>query len=166
MVKSFSSRGCILSPSLVSAASPRPCSRLLQDPCCLQAGQSQDAALLGWTAGLRQPRGHKRVCEWCLLSRAWLFVTPRTTARQASVSMGVECPCWGGLPCPPPGDCSNPGTEVASAALAGGLFTTEPPKKPSIRVRLCHNLRFRTHPPERIYLSSWSFVCLNTWQGD
>ena len=34
---------------------------------------------------------------------------------------------WSGLPCPPPGNLSNPGIESAfltSPALAGGFFTT------------------------------------------
>ena len=38
----------------------------------------------------------------------------------------------GGLPFPTPGDLPNPGTEPTSAvfaALAGGPFTTEPPRK-------------------------------------
>ena len=33
-----------------------------------------------------------------------------------------------GLSFPPPGDPSNPETEPVSPALAGRLFTTEPPK--------------------------------------
>ena len=37
-----------------------------------------------------------------------------------------------GLPLPSPGDCPNPGTEPASPALAGRLFTTEPPEKATI----------------------------------
>ena len=40
---------------------------------------------------------------------------------------------WGGLPFPPAGDLPDPGTEPASLvfpALAGGLFTTEPPGNP------------------------------------
>jgi len=36
------------------------------------------------------------------------------------------------LPFLSPGDCSNPGTEPASPALAGRLFTTEPSEKPTI----------------------------------
>ena len=39
---------------------------------------------------------------------------------------------WSGLPFPLPGDLPNPGIEPAflvSPALAGGLFTTEPPRK-------------------------------------
>jgi len=32
---------------------------------------------------------------------------------------------WSGLPFPPTGDLPDPGTELASPALAGGFFTTE-----------------------------------------
>ena len=35
-----------------------------------------------------------------------------------------------GLPFPPPRDLPNPGTRPKSRALAGGFFTTEPPRKP------------------------------------
>ena len=53
---------------------------------------------------------------------------------------------WSGLPCPPPGDLSNPGTEpvsLMSPALAGGLFTTSITQKAlamhlSIRVKRRH----------------------------
>ena len=37
---------------------------------------------------------------------------------------------WSGLPFPSPRDLSNPGIKPTSLALAGGLFTTEPPGKP------------------------------------
>ena len=40
---------------------------------------------------------------------------------------------WDGLLFPPPGDLPDPGNEPASTAgpaLAGRLFTTEPPRKP------------------------------------
>ena len=40
---------------------------------------------------------------------------------------------WGGLPFPSPGDLPDPGiepTSLASSALAGRFFTTEPPGKP------------------------------------
>ena len=39
---------------------------------------------------------------------------------------------WSGLPFPPPGDLPNPGMEPASPALAGGVFTSELPGKPTI----------------------------------
>ena len=57
-----------------------------------------------------------------------LFVTFWTVTHQAPLSMGFpRQEYWSGLPCPPPGDLANPGTEHAflmSPALVGGLFTT------------------------------------------
>ena len=41
---------------------------------------------------------------------------------------------WSGLPCPPPGDLPDPGIQPQYPALAGGLFTTEPPGKQSSSV--------------------------------
>ena len=61
-------------------------------------------------------------------SHVWLFVTLWTVAHQASLSMGfARQEYWRGLPCPPPGDCPDPGIEPASLtspALTGGFFTT------------------------------------------
>jgi len=40
---------------------------------------------------------------------------------------------WSGLPCPPPGDLTNPGMEPrfpAASTLAGRFFTAEPLGKP------------------------------------
>ena len=55
------------------------------------------------------------------------FVTPRTVAYQATLSMGFSRQeQWSGLPCPPPGDLPNPWIQHASPispALAGGFFT-------------------------------------------
>ena len=60
------------------------------------------------------------------------FVTPWTVARQAPLSIGFSRQeYWTGLPFPSPGDLPNPGIEPTSPALEGGLFTTEPPGKPS-----------------------------------
>ena len=47
---------------------------------------------------------------------------------------------WSVLPFPTPGDLPNPRielTSLASLALAGGFFTTEPPKKPAQNDYLC-----------------------------
>jgi len=61
-------------------------------------------------------------------SRVQLFVTLWTIACQALLSMGFSRQeCWGGLPCPPPGDLPDPGVKPAflmSPALAGGFLTT------------------------------------------
>ena len=62
------------------------------------------------------------------------FATPRTIACQAPLSMGFPSPeYWSGLPFPPPGDLLDPGIELTFAALAGRLFTTEPPGKPFVK---------------------------------
>ena len=41
---------------------------------------------------------------------------------------------WGALPFPSPGDLPDPGIDSASSALAGRVFTTEPPGKPFLRL--------------------------------
>ena len=62
------------------------------------------------------------------LSHVWLFVTPWTVTHQAPLSMGFSRQeYWSGSPFLPPGDLPNPGIEPMSPALAGGLFTIEPP---------------------------------------
>ena len=64
----------------------------------------------------------------CGLSNVQLFATPWTLAHQAPVSIGFsQQEYWSGFPFPPPGDLPHPGTEPMSPALAGRLFTTEPP---------------------------------------
>ena len=62
----------------------------------------------------------------CLLSRVWLFETPRTVACQAPLSMGFpRQEYWSGLLFPPPGGLPHAGTESVSPALVGRLFTTD-----------------------------------------
>ena len=57
-------------------------------------------------------------------------------AHQAPLSMGFpRQENWRGLPFSSPGDLPDPGIEpmsIISSALAGGLFTTEPPGKPRV----------------------------------
>ena len=54
-----------------------------------------------------------------------------TLTRQAPLIMGLpRQEYWSGLPFPSPADVPNPGIKPASPALAGGCFTTEPPRKP------------------------------------
>ena len=58
---------------------------------------------------------------------------PWTVVCQAPLSMGFSRQeHWDGLPCPPPRDLPNPGTELASVVspvLAGGFFVLAPPGK-------------------------------------
>ena len=66
-------------------------------------------------------------------SHVRLTVTPWTAACQAPLSMEFSRQeYWSGLPCPLSGDLPNPGIEpmpLVSPALAGGFFTTGPPRK-------------------------------------
>ena len=65
----------------------------------------------------------------CHMSRVRLFVTPRTVACQASLSMGFSMQeYWSGLPCPPPEDLPDPGTEPSSLPKAGSLPPAPPEK--------------------------------------
>ena len=61
-------------------------------------------------------------------NRVQLFATLWTIACQAPLSMGFyRQEYWSGLPCPPPGDCPDPGIESLSQAypkLTDGFFTT------------------------------------------
>ena len=63
-----------------------------------------------------------------LLSHVRLFVTPRTVAFQAPLSMEFSRQeNWSGLPFPTPEYLPDPGMEpmsLGSPALAGGFFTT------------------------------------------
>ena len=77
-----------------------------------------------------EPQGLSvRVYVLSCFSRVWLFATLWTVACQAPLSTGTLQAriYWSGLPCPPPEDLPDPGTEPASLlslALAGGFFTT------------------------------------------
>ena len=62
------------------------------------------------------------------------FGTPRTIVHQAPLSMRFpRQEYWSGLPLTSPGDLSNPGMEPE---LAAGFFTTEPPGKPPIAIKV------------------------------
>ena len=68
------------------------------------------------------------VCMLSHFSRVQLFVTLRTVARQAPLSMGFyRQEYWSGLPCPPPG--IKP-TSLKFPALARGSLPLVPPGKP------------------------------------
>ena len=79
------------------------------------------------------------VFSLCVLSRfscIQLFATLWAVAHQAPLSVGFpKKEYWSGLPFPSPGDLPHPGIEPMSPetpALAGWVFTTEPPGKPKI----------------------------------
>ena len=58
------------------------------------------------------------------------FAIPWTEAHQALLSIAFpRQEYWSGLPFPSLGDVPDPGIKLASPALAGRFFTTEPPGK-------------------------------------
>ena len=60
-----------------------------------------------------------------------LWVAPWTAAHEAPLFMGFSRQeYWSGLPCPPPGDLPNPGTEPKSLALQAGSPPLAPSGKP------------------------------------
>ena len=124
---------------------------LVKNPCCAPTWQTESTV---WASPLRPPVSRtfrwvrsQPTSDWprenskdgqacaysCMLSVVWLFVTPRTVAHQAPLSMGFfRQEHWNGLPFPPPGDLPHPGIEPVPSvfpALAGGFFTPEPPGK-------------------------------------
>ena len=73
-----------------------------------------------------------------LLSRVQLFVTPRTVAHQASLSMGIlhaRIVAW--QPCPPPGDLPNLGIEPRSPALQADSLPADLPGVGFIYIPQC-----------------------------
>ena len=70
-----------------------------------------------------------------LLSHVRLFATPWTTG-QPPLSMGFPRKEYRSeLPFPSPVDLPDSEIEPGSSALAGGFFTTEPPRKPICALR-------------------------------
>ena len=59
-----------------------------------------------------------RVCVLSRFSHVQFSVTLWTVAHQAPLSVGFSRQqYWSGLPCPPPGDLSDPGIKPASPTL-------------------------------------------------
>ena len=61
------------------------------------------------------------------------FSTPWTAAHQAPLSIGFSRQEYqSGIPFPSPGNLPDPETELVPPTLAGGIFSTERPGKPSL----------------------------------
>ena len=114
------------SPGDLSDPGSEPRSPALQAVSCITGEFFSDWAT---TEALLGPG----LCMLCRFSRVQLFVTPWTVAHQVPLSMGFSRQeYWSGLPFPTPVDLPNSGIEPASPVsppLAGGFFTTMPPRK-------------------------------------
>ena len=75
-----------------------------------------------------RPELLKHLCAFQVASVVSYFLTLRTVALQALLSMGIfRQEHWSGLPCSSPGDLPDPGIKpksLMSPALAGKFFTT------------------------------------------
>ena len=80
----------------------------------------------------RQVRWSGIPIPWRIVYSLLWSVTPWTVAYQAPLTMGFPMQeYWSRLPFPSPGDLPDPGIEPInlSPALAGGFFTSSPPRK-------------------------------------
>ena len=84
---------------------------------------------------------YKTVCVCSIVPN---FATSWTVALQAPLSIGFSRQeYWSGLPFPTPGHLPDPGIEpssLVSPVLAGGFFTTEPPRSDSILSLVGHRV--------------------------
>ena len=78
-----------------------------------------------------QPHMETAGCSIESLSRVQLFCDPVDCGPPGSSVHGLsQARILEWVPFPSPGDLPDPGIEPTSPALAGGFFTTEPPRKP------------------------------------
>ena len=107
-------------------------------------------------------------CVCCI----WLFASPWTVACQSPLSMEFSRQeFWNGLPFPSLGDLPHPGIEpvsLSSPALAGGLFTTEPPRKPLTYSKCSKIFIMVTIKPKSEYFphSRWPLLFLGKSLGE
>ena len=105
-----------------------------------------------------------------LLTCGRLFATPWTVPYQASLSVGFSREAhWSGLLFPFSGDLPDPELKLASPALAGGSFTTEPPgtlRKTTLLSWLQESNQVSPSAQYHTVLKtkSWTAECLNGYQ--
>ena len=85
-------------------------------------------------------------CCCCVVGKCLSLSDPMDCSPQAPLSMEFSRQeYWSGLPFPSPGVLPNPGIEPVSPAVAGRLFTTEPPGKPTHSHTLIQNVDINMH---------------------
>ena len=100
----------------------------------LERSNGKNSIKSTWASDLQNCEIINRCCfnvlKCYLFSHVQLFsVTPWTVAKPP-LSLGFSRQkYWSGLPCPPPGDLYNPGTEPRSPALQMDSLLSEPPAK-------------------------------------
>ena len=70
----------------------------------------------------------KQLCTHAKSLQSCLTLCDPVVACEAPLAMGFSRQeYWSGLPCPPPGDLSDPGIKPGYPTLVGRFFTTEQP---------------------------------------
>ena len=97
----------------------------------------------------------EHVCVLSRFSSVQLSVDPLAVAHQVPLSAGLSRQEYrSGLPCPPPGDLPDPGTEPASLmspVLAGRFFTNSATWEAPCITRQCFK---------------YAVILVTIWQGD
>ena len=94
-------------------------------------------------------------------SHVWLFVTLRTVARQAPLSMGCSRQeYWSGLPCPPPGYLPDPEIKPMSAALRADPLPLSHSEAPGSEVDRPEQMGLET----QVSSLNWQCGC-STWDS-
>ena len=95
---------------------------------CGQTRSKSCPGFIQWQISLRVLNlSQLRVCVLCYFTHVWLFVTLRTVAHQAPLSMGFSGPVyWSGLPCCPPRGSSQPRDWTHVSCIPGRFFSAEP----------------------------------------
>ena len=98
-----------------------------------QGTENDEEGRLSFAEAAPGPLGPQRECVCCalLLQFCPTLCDPVDCMKPLSIGFSRQ-ESWSGLPCPPPGDLPEPGTEPAFSrisCIADGFFTPEPPEK-------------------------------------
>ena len=123
MLKLRLSWGVGTAVSELQLLSPGPGHRICVRHCCCSVAKSCLTLPNPTDWGTPRAATEHITLRLCRCSCDRLFVTPWTAARQAPLSMGFSRQeHWHGLPCPPPGDLSDPEIKPAPPSSSHRAF--------------------------------------------
>ena len=115
-------------PSKQNLRSTYYVSGMLSDVNMLACGRSLSTKII---YEVDRVSGPTKSCSCSVTLLSLILCNPTDCSLPGSFIHGISRQqYWSGLPFPSPGDLPNLGIKPASPALAGGVFTAEPPRKP------------------------------------